>query len=131
MMPQAVLTSVAPFFIVRDVGPSIEFYRDGLGFQVIFAAPKDEPFFALLGRDGIQIMVKAILPDVPPLPNCQRHPWARWDAFVHTPDPDSLAAEFLERGVTMHTPLANTEDKLRGFELRDPDGYVLFFGRPL
>jgi hypothetical protein len=27
-------------------------------------------------------------------------------------------------------PLKDTQDGLRGFELRDTDGYVLFFGRP-
>ena len=27
-------------------------------------------------------------------------------------------------------PLEDTHDGLRGFEICDPDGYVLFFGRP-
>jgi len=27
-------------------------------------------------------------------------------------------------------PLKDTHDGLRGFEICDPDGYVLFFGRP-
>jgi hypothetical protein len=26
--------------------------------------------------------------------------------------------------------LKDTDDGLRGFEITDPDGYVLFFGRP-
>jgi len=125
------LASIAPFFIVRDVSPSIAFYRDRLSFQLAFVAPEDDPFFAILRRDGVQIMIKAILPDVHPTPNCKQHPWAKWDAFVHTPDPDSLAAEFAARGVSLHAPLADTDDQLRGFELQDPDGYVLFFGRPI
>jgi hypothetical protein len=58
------------------------------------------------------------------------HPYARWDAYVHVPDPDALAAEFRDRGVTFDAPLTNTDDGLRGFELTDHDGYVLFFGRP-
>jgi catechol 2,3-dioxygenase-like lactoylglutathione lyase family enzyme len=125
------LDSIAPFFIVRDVSPSIAFYRDSLGFQVVHLAPEDDPFFAVLRRDGVQIMIKAILPEVHPKPNGKQHPWAKWDAFVHTADPDSLAAEFVARGVSMSAPLADTEDNLRGFELEDPDGYVLFFGRPI
>jgi catechol 2,3-dioxygenase-like lactoylglutathione lyase family enzyme len=127
----AVLTSIAPFFIVRDVTPSIAFYRDLLGFEVTFVTPDENPFFAILARDGARIMVKAILPEVLPLPNHARHPWAKWDAFVATPDPDALATELTARGVTFQTPLANTDDQLRGFELQDPDGYVLFFGRSL
>jgi catechol 2,3-dioxygenase-like lactoylglutathione lyase family enzyme len=124
------LTHVAPFFIVRDVASSVAFYRERLGFEVTFAAPEDEPFFAILGRDNVRIMLKAILPDIHPLPNSSQHPWARWDAFIHTPDPDALAGEFISRGVTMHAPLADTADQLRGFEVQDPNGYVLFFGRP-
>src|SRR5687768_18472727 len=108
----ATLTSITPFFIVRDVGPSIAFYRDSLGFRLTFAAPPEKPFFAMLRRDGVQIMIKAILPEVAPTPNCQQHPWARWDAFVHTPDPDALAAELTARGVGLHAPLGDTEDQL-------------------
>ncbi len=124
------LTSIAPLFIVRDVAPAIAFYRDGLGFRVAFSAPGDEPFFAILERDGVRVMVKAVHPEVHPMPNPGRHPWARWDAFVHVADPDALAAELASRGVTLHETLADTEDRLRGFEVEDVDGYVLFFGRP-
>jgi hypothetical protein len=46
------------------------------------------------------------------------------------PEPDGLAAEFTSRDVTMSAPLSDTSDGLRGFEIKDHDGYVLFFGRP-
>jgi hypothetical protein len=68
--------------------------------------------------------------DVGALPNRSRHPYARWDANVHVPDPDALAAEFGDRGVAFSAPLTDAHDGLRGFELTDHDGYVLFFGRP-
>jgi hypothetical protein len=74
------------------------------------------------------IMMKDV--DIDPLPNFQRAPTARWDAYVYVPDPDALAAEFLSRQVEFSEPLKDTHDGLRGFELRDADGYVLFFGRP-
>lgn len=125
------LMSIVPFFIVQDVAPAVDFYRDRLGFEVIFLGPEGDPYFAILGRDGVRLMIKAILPEVPPLPNSSRHPWARWDAFVSVPDPDGLAEEFTSRGVALHEPLGNNEDGLRGFEVRDVDGYVLYFGRPV
>ncbi len=81
-----------------------------------------------LGNDGAMIMVKSV--GVEPLPNCERQTEARWDAYLHVPDPDTLAAEFASRGVSFSLPLKDTHDGLRGFELRDADGYVLFFGRP-
>jgi membrane protease YdiL (CAAX protease family) len=56
--------------------------------------------------------------------------WAPWDAFVSVADPDGLAQEFTSRGVRFHKAIQDTDDGLRGFEMRDSDGYVLFFGRP-
>ena len=48
----------------------------------------------------------------------------------HAWRPDALAAELAARGATFSVPLKDTFDGLRGFELKDADGYVLFFGRP-
>jgi hypothetical protein len=67
---------------------------------------------------------------VDPLPNLEREPAARWDAYLNVPDPDVLAAECSSRSVEFSEPLQDTDDGLRGFEVKDADGYVLFFGRP-
>ena len=127
------LQSISPFFIVSNVDQTIAFYRDKLGFEMRFQQPHRSPFFAILGRGGAQIFVKSEK-DLEPLPNSSRHPHMRWDAYIHTPDPDGLAAEFADRfsdgEAAFSRPLKDTQDGLRGFEIRDPDGYVLFFGRP-
>jgi catechol 2,3-dioxygenase-like lactoylglutathione lyase family enzyme len=126
----AKLAFVAPFFIVSDVISSIAFYRDLLGFEVAYLGPDDDPYFAMVERDGVRLMLKAIAPDVQPIPNPSRHNWARWDAYVMTPDPHALATEFASRGVDFREPLGINSDKLLGFEVTDADGYVLYFGRP-
>jgi uncharacterized glyoxalase superfamily protein PhnB len=54
----------------------------------------------------------------------------RWDAYVDASDPDALAAELADHGALFSAPLQDTHDGLRGFEICDPDGYTLFFGRP-
>jgi catechol 2,3-dioxygenase-like lactoylglutathione lyase family enzyme len=115
---------MCPFFIVSGVEQAIGFYRDKLGFETRHRAP----FFAILGRDGAMLFVKA--GEAAPLPNPVRDPDMRWDAYVAAPDPDALAAEFAGRGAQFSRPLEDTHDGLRGFEITDPDGYVLFFGRP-
>jgi catechol 2,3-dioxygenase-like lactoylglutathione lyase family enzyme len=127
MTPPAI-ASISPSFIVRNVTDAISFYRDKLGFEVTHQQPDQDPFFAIVRRDGAMIFVKSV--GVEPLPNRKRHEWARWDAYVNVPDPDALAAEFTERGVAFSVPLKDTNDGLRGFELVDADGYILFFGRP-
>jgi len=122
------VSGIAPFFIVRDATAALSFYRDRLGFEVLFQEPKDGPFFAIVHRGIAMIMLKAV--GVDPSPNHRREPSARWDAYCAVPDPDALAAEFASRGVEFSVALKDTHDGLRGFELEDADGYVLFFGRP-
>jgi catechol 2,3-dioxygenase-like lactoylglutathione lyase family enzyme len=131
---RAEIAGISPFFIVRNVPASLVFYRDRLGFDITFEGPTpDDTFFGIVHRGGAQILLKDV--GVPPLPNYMREikqGIARWDAFVLVPDPDALAAEFAERGIEFFVPLTdNTGDGLRGFEIQDADGYVLFFGRPL
>jgi catechol 2,3-dioxygenase-like lactoylglutathione lyase family enzyme len=122
-------TAISPFFIVSNVDRTIAFYREKLGFETTFQEPDRSPFFAIIRRDGAQLLLKSD-GGVAPLPNPKRHPSMRWDAFVYAPDPDALAADFVDHGAAFSAPLADTHDGLRGFELTDPDGYVLFFGRP-
>ncbi len=124
------ISAISPFFIVSNVEQTIAFYRDKLGFETRFQAPDQDPFFAIIGREGAQIFVKAHN-GLAPVPNHTRHPWMAWDAFVYAPDPGSLAAEFAAHGAAFRKPLEDTRDGLRGFEISDPDGYVLFFGRPI
>lgn len=128
-MTRPAMQGISPSIIVSNVDETIAFYRDKLGFEIRFQEPDRNPFFAIIGRDGAQILVKS-QKDVSPLPNSRRHPFMRWDAFVYVPDPDALAAEFADHGAAFSEPLKDTHDDLRGFEISDPDGYVLFFGRP-
>jgi catechol 2,3-dioxygenase-like lactoylglutathione lyase family enzyme len=128
-MTRPTTTAISPSFIVSNVDQTIAFYRDKLGFETRFREPDQDPFFAIIGRDGAQIFIKSEK-DIMPVPNSKRHPHMRLDAFVYAPDPDALAAEFADHGAAFSVPLKDTHDGLRGFEIRDPDGYVLFFGRP-
>ncbi len=127
-MTRPVIRGIAPCFIVRNAAASVAFYRDKLGFDVEYQEPEHDPFFAIVRRDSSMLFVKAV--GIDPTPNSTRHRYARLDAYVSVPDPDALAAEFAARGVIFSEPLKDTNDGLRGFELKDTDGYVLFFGRP-
>lgn len=124
------LNYIFPFFIVEHLQPSVSFYVDKLGFEVQHMGPADDPFYAIVGRDNISIMLKAITAEIKPMPNHTRHSWARWDAFISTAEPDLLFEEYRSRGLAFRQPLMDDNDGLRGFELADADGYALFFGRP-
>jgi catechol 2,3-dioxygenase-like lactoylglutathione lyase family enzyme len=123
------LTYVSPFFIVVNLKASLSFYVDKLGFEIRFVGPDDDPYFAIVGRDNISIMLKEIAADIKPVPNHTRHEWARWDAFIYAMDPDALFGEYQAGDIAFHRPIQDDNDGLRGFEIKDADGYVLFFGR--
>ena len=132
-MTKAEIFGIAPFFIVKNVPAALSFYRDLLGFDITFQGPDDNDiFFGIVKRGAAMIILKAV--GVDPVPNYTRDikkGIARWDAYLYVPDPDSLAAEFSSRNVVFFQPLMNNDDDgLRGFEIKDVDGYILFFGRP-
>ena len=116
-MTKPEISSIAPFFIVRNVPTALSFYRDRLGFDIAFQGPSDDDIFFGIGqRGGATIIMKNI--GVDPVPNYTRDikkGIARWDAFLHVPDPDALAAEFKSRGVEFFQPLEDdyADDGLR------------------
>jgi catechol 2,3-dioxygenase-like lactoylglutathione lyase family enzyme len=130
MNPTAI-SGIAPFFIVRNVPAALAFYRDRLGFEVTFQGPTpDDIFFGIVQRGAAMIILKDI--GVSPVPNYTRDikkGIARWDAYLYVPDPEALAKEFASRNVEFFQPLGSGDDGLYGFEIRDTDGYVLYFGR--
>ena len=131
-MDKAEVGGASPLFIVRDVPRTLSFYRDMLGFEVTFEGPDpDDIFFGIVQRGSAMVMFKDV--DMDPVPNYTRdigHGIARWDAYIYVPDPDSLATEFSSRGVEFFDPLRDNSDNLRGFEIQDVNGYILYFGRP-
>lgn len=131
-MTKPVISGIAPFFIVRNVPAALSFYRDRLGFEITFQGPsEDDIFFGIVRRDAAMIMMKEV--GVEPVPNYTRdikQGIARWDAYLYVPDPDALAAEFTSRNVEFFTPIMDNDDGLRGFEVKDADGYLLYFGSP-
>ena len=132
-MTKAEITGIAPFFIVKNVPAALSFYRDSLGFDIVFQGPSDDDiFFGIVKRGAAMIILKDV--GVDPVPNYTRDikkGIARWGAYLHVPDPDALAAEFSSRNVEFFLPLKDShgDDGLWGFEVRDADGYLLFFGR--
>lgn len=132
-MNKTEINGIAPCFIVENVPISLAFYRDRLGFDITFQGPsEDDIFFGIVQRGAAMIMMKDI--GLPPIPNRTRdikQGILPWDAYLYVRNPDALAEEFSARQVEFLQPLNNNEDGLRGFEVLDTNGYLLYFGRPL
>lgn len=131
-MSEIEVGGASPLLIVRDVPETLAFFRDKLGFEVTFEGPEpNDIFFGIVQRGRAMIMFKSI--DVEPVPNWTRdigHGIASWDAYVYVPDPDALYEEYSARNVDFRVTLGNNSDNLRGFEVRDVNGYIIYFGRP-
>ncbi len=131
-MTRTEIGGASPLFIVRDVPATLAYYRDKLGFAIAFEGPEpDDIFFGIVKRGDAVLMFKDIGLD--PVPNCTRdigYGVARWDAYIYVSDPDTLYDEFASKQVEFKMRLCNNSDNLRGFEVRDVNGYIIYFGRP-
>jgi catechol 2,3-dioxygenase-like lactoylglutathione lyase family enzyme len=127
---RAALEYAMPFFIVSRLQDTLDFYTRQMGFATELAIPVGSPYFGIVVRDRVGIILKEIDEKTPPQPNHTRHGWARWDAYFHTAEPDLLFEEFRTKQITIVSPVGDTDDGLRAFEIKDNNGYVLCFGRP-
>ncbi len=54
------ISKLTPNLVVSDVGRSLAFYRDVLGFEVQTTVPEASPFvFAIVVRGGVEIFLNA------------------------------------------------------------------------
>ena len=117
--------SIAPVFLVADVGATIQWYQSKLGFWSD-PFPSTEPYvFAILFRDHIEIMLQRLenyqKPD-----DYARRPGGVWDAYIRTSGLKELY-DAVKDEVTIVQPLRQQPYGAWEFELRDPNGYVLVF----
>lgn len=120
----AKLHAVHPVLNVRDVIRSAAWYQANLGFEPRFSDGGDNPNYAGIGRDGVEL-------------HLQWHSEQEWvdgvDGNIYrfiVDDPDELFSELLELGDALAgRSVNNTEWGTREFGLHDPDGNALFFYR--
>jgi len=110
---------LAPVFVVRDIGASVAWYRDRLGFEIAFVY--GEPaFYAGVCRGEATIHLQAASAT-------KRQP-GQSAANIFTADVDAYYAEIEQRYATAETPPDDRPYGMRDFDIRDPDGNSLCFG---
>lgn len=102
---------------------SIEFYRDKLGFNVTFTW-NDPIDYAALKRGDVGIHLTKSDKEVAP-------PGHHTSIFIFVHDADAVYDEFIDREVVIENPIGDRDYRMRDFDLRDPDGYILTFGKGL
>jgi uncharacterized glyoxalase superfamily protein PhnB len=123
------LTAIAPYFLVADVVRAAEYYRDKLGFTIRGYFFEDPPVFAIVGRDALTIMLA--LMETGRGGSNRDHKTIGIDAFLWTEDADALHAELQASGADIVAPPVLRVYGMKEFEVRDLDGYVLYFAEDI
>ena len=123
-----ILNAMVPMLAVADLGRTMRFYCDELGFKVANTSTRSgDPaiVWCMLRRDRVSLMFNgpgARIGDEPP-----GRPGDFQILYFYPDDVRALHAGWKAKGLPV-TDLRVTTYCMREFELRDPDGYRLWFG---
>jgi hypothetical protein len=119
------LTSSTPCFPVADVGGTMRWYKEKLGFEG-HPFPQNEPHaFGILVRDQIEIMLQRIEGYRKPNLYNERDGGV-WDAYIRMLGVKEFY-ESINNKVEILRPLEKQFYGDSEFEVKDPNGYVLVF----
>jgi catechol 2,3-dioxygenase-like lactoylglutathione lyase family enzyme len=120
----AVFRFSVPVLRVRDVDATIAWYRRHLGFSAESFPERGAREFAILERDGVQILVKRATGHGSPVAG-----HSGWDLYIWADGVDlrQMEAEFTAIAAVAR-PLSSMGSHMAELEVRDPDGYVLCIG---
>lgn len=118
-------STIAPTFIVADVGATLRWYESELGFTT-FPFPQNPPYvFASASRNHVEIMFQRLegfqKPDL-----YSSRSGGVWDAYIRMEGVKELYDQVKDR-VEICMPLRRQPYGDWEFEVKDPNGYILVF----
>jgi predicted enzyme related to lactoylglutathione lyase len=122
------VTGISPVLLVADLGRSVGFFGDQLGFMC--QTHGEPPSFATATRDGETILLALAESSHTVVPNW-RIVEKMWDVYIRVDDVDAVYAEVQERGAAIDYTIYNAPHGFREFGVQDPDGHDIAFGQPL
>ncbi len=122
------LTKLTPNLIVSDVGRSLAFYRDVLGFTVAATVPDASPYvFAIVQSGPVEVFLNAPEPAIAEYPAFKDRPiGGTLTLFIEVVD-IARAHESLKDRVKIVMPLEHKWYGVTEFAFEDPDGYLITF----
>ena len=120
------LNQLIPMLSVTDLKRTIAFYRDRLGFRVLNTFGEPDPVWCMLARDKIKLMFNQ--PQAEEMAELPRRAKDFQIFYFYPDDVVALHAGWKAAGLDV-TDLRVTIYGMKEFELRDPDGYWLWFGQ--
>ena len=122
------LKKLTPNLMVEDVGQTLGFYRQVLGFEIVMTLPESAPFdFAIVRRDGAEIMFQSRASLSENVPALAGSPIGSSQTFyIEVSGLQELYKQLqdkVEIVVDLHTTFYGTQE----FYFRDINGYILSF----
>ena len=121
------LDSAVPVFRVASVGRSMKWYETVLGFSPDPVGPPDDPVFAILRRDGVELMLQRVNPRGVGEPRSATKAGGGWDVYLRIDDAQAVR-EAVQSKVSEVGPIEMRPYGCKEFVLADPDGHVIVLG---
>jgi uncharacterized glyoxalase superfamily protein PhnB len=127
---KAKIVGAEPQLFVTDIERSCDFFRENLGFSLIFSYGKP-PFYAQVGRDTARLNLRCV--DRPVIESTVRDREELLSASMTVATADEIKMLFLEfqsNGVAFRQKLKKQPWGAKNFVVQDPDGNLLLFAGP-
>jgi catechol 2,3-dioxygenase-like lactoylglutathione lyase family enzyme len=127
---KATIVGAEPQLLVTDIERSCEFFREQLGFSLVFSYGKP-PYYAQVRRDAARLNLRYVERSVIESAVRDREDLLSVSMTVATADEIKLLfLEFQSAGVTFRQTLKRQPWGARNFVVKDPDGNLLLFAGP-
>jgi catechol 2,3-dioxygenase-like lactoylglutathione lyase family enzyme len=127
---KATIVSTEPQLFVTDIQRSCKFFREKLGFSLVFSYGKP-PYYAQVGRDAGRLNLRCVKRPVIESTVRDREELLSVSMTVATADEIKLLfLEFQSAGVAFHQMLKKQPWGAKNFVVKDPDGNLLLFAGP-
>jgi catechol 2,3-dioxygenase-like lactoylglutathione lyase family enzyme len=132
---KATIVGAEPQLLVADIERSCEFFREKLGFTLVFTYGKP-PYYAQVRRDAARLNLRCVEPrsvDRQVIESTVRDREGLLSVTMTVATADEIKLLFLEfqsTGVAFHQTLKKQPWDARNFIVKDPDGNLLLFAGP-
>jgi catechol 2,3-dioxygenase-like lactoylglutathione lyase family enzyme len=127
---KSTIVGAEPQLFVTDIKRSCEFFREKLGFSLVFSYGKP-PYYAQVGRDAARLNLRCV--ERPVIESTVRDREELLSASMTVATADEIKLLFLEfqaAGVAFHQTLKKQAWGAKNFVVKDPDGNLLLFAGP-
>ena len=127
---KATIVSAEPQLFVTDMQRACEFFREKLGFSLVFGYGKPA-YYAQVGRDAARLNLRCVArPVIEPTVRDGEELLSVSMTVATADEIKLLFLEFQSAGVAFHQTLKKQPWGAKNFVVKDPDGNLLLFAGP-